>query len=175
MDKDIQNLAMATHGFVGADLAALCNEAALVRLRQYVKSDVSHGDSDFEFSTVVDSEFQASSQSREFQLGSDLETPLNLGESVKSNLHATFSSSSEAHNSSDMVGIAVNGTHVPKDALRVTSDDFEKARIRIRPSAMREVNIPVFAVLYLYCKLFIIALKLKTYLGCCYYQHRRNP
>lgn len=138
---------MATHGFVGADLAALCNEAALVRLRQYVKSNASHGDSDFEFSTVVDSELQASSQSREFHLGADLEIPLSLGDSVKSNLHATFSSNSEAHNSSDfMVGIAVNGTHVLKDALRVTSDDFEKARIRIRPSAMREVNMPVFAV-----------------------------
>ncbi|KAH6818676.1 Cam interacting protein 111 [Perilla frutescens var. frutescens] len=125
LDKDIQNLAMATHGFVGADLAALCNEAALVRLRQYVKSNVNHGDTDFEFSNVVDSECNASSHSE--CLGG-----------------ANFSCNSETQNSSDfMVGAAMNGTHVLNDGLRVTSDDFEKARIRIRPSAMREVILEI--------------------------------
>ncbi|KAF2291020.1 hypothetical protein GH714_018469 [Hevea brasiliensis] len=33
-EMQVQNLAMATHGFVGADLASLCNEAALVCLRR---------------------------------------------------------------------------------------------------------------------------------------------
>lgn len=146
LDKDIQNLAMATHGFVGADLAALCNEAALVHLRQYVKSNISHGDSDFRFSTVaLDSICQASSQSPEFYLGGDLDAPRSLGDSVKSNLEAAFSCNSETQKSTDfMDGIGVNGTHVLKDILRVTSDDFEKARIRVRPSAMREVNVPSF-------------------------------
>lgn len=147
LDKDIHNLAMATHGFVGADLAALCTEAALVRLRQYVKSNASLGDSDFAFSTVVDSESQALSQSLQVYLDGDLETPCSLGDSVESNLSATFSCNSETHNSAESVlGIAVDGTHSLKDTLRVTSDDFAKARIRIRPSAMREVNIPVLAV-----------------------------
>lgn len=35
--KEIQTLAMATHGFVAADLAALCNEAAMTALRRYIK------------------------------------------------------------------------------------------------------------------------------------------
>ena len=36
-DMQIQQLATVTHDFVGSDLAALCNEAALVCLRRYVK------------------------------------------------------------------------------------------------------------------------------------------
>lgn len=143
--KDIDDLAMATHGFVGADLAALCTEAALVRLRQYVKSNFSHGDSGF--STVEASECQTSSQSQEANLDRGLETPSSSEESVNSNLCDLSTCNSETQNSSDsMDGVAVDGTRVLKDALTVTPEDFEKARIRIRPSAMREVNIPVLAV-----------------------------
>ncbi|XP_057785625.1 calmodulin-interacting protein 111 isoform X2 [Salvia miltiorrhiza] len=144
LDKDIHNLAMATHGFVGADLAALCTEAALVRLRQYVKSNACLGDSDFGFSTIVDSECQGLSQLQEVYPGGELESPCSLEDSVKSNLCATFSCNSETQNSAaSRVGITVDGTHVLKDTLRVSSDDFEKARIRIRPSAMREVILEI--------------------------------
>ncbi|KAI3444293.1 hypothetical protein Pfo_000958 [Paulownia fortunei] len=145
LDKDIQNLAMATHGFVGADLAALCNEAALVRLRQYVKTNSSHDDLNFKFSTVAfDSVCQTSSQSRDFYSGADLDSPQSLGDPVKSNLEAAFSCTSETQNSSDfMDGIEVNRACVLKDILRVTSDDFEKARVRVRPSAMREVILEI--------------------------------
>ncbi|KAL7138315.1 hypothetical protein ABFS83_10G154600 [Erythranthe nasuta] len=127
-DKDIQNLAMGTHGFVGADLAALCNEAALVRLRHYVKSNIS---SDFKVSTVsFDSVCQTSSQSRDFYSGADVESPQNSVDTVESNLEAAFSET-------------LNGDSVPNDILSVNSDDFEKARVRIRPSAMREVNLEI--------------------------------
>ncbi|XP_047983509.1 calmodulin-interacting protein 111 isoform X1 [Salvia hispanica] len=144
LDEDIHNLAMATHGFVGADLAALCTEAALVGLRRYVKSNAGHGDSDFGFSTKVDPECQALSRSQEVDLGGDLGTPCSSGDSVKSNLCAAFSSNSGTQNSAESrVGIAVDWTHDPKGTLRVTSDDFEKARIRIRPSAMREVILEI--------------------------------
>ncbi|XP_051125837.1 calmodulin-interacting protein 111 isoform X2 [Andrographis paniculata] len=73
LDKNIEDLASITHGFVGADLAALCNEAAMVCLRQYAKSK---------------------------EVGT-------------------------------------------KRELIVTPEDFEKARVRIRPSAMREVILEV--------------------------------
>ncbi|CBI32813.3 unnamed protein product, partial [Vitis vinifera] len=72
-DMQIQQLATVTHGFVGADLAALCNEAALVCLRRYVKS------------FIMEEECM----------------------------------------------------------LVVTFEDFEKARMKIRPSAMREVILEV--------------------------------
>ncbi|KAK6149015.1 hypothetical protein DH2020_016540 [Rehmannia glutinosa] len=145
-DKDIQNLAMATHGFVGADLASLCNEAAMVRIRQYAKSNISHGDLDFEFASVAfDSVHQTSRQSQDCYPGGDLDTPQSLRDSLKSNLEGAFSCSSETQNSSDfMDGIVVNRTCSPKEISKVTSDDFEKARVKVRPSAMREVNVPTF-------------------------------
>lgn len=134
---------MATHGFVGADLAALCNEAALVRLRKYVKSNNCCGDSDLEFLNVaLGSVNQASNLSRDLYVGGDLDAPESRGDSVKSNLEAAFSCTSGTENSSDFMDkIGGNGSHVVNDTLRVTSDDFEKARKRVRPSAMREVNV----------------------------------
>ncbi|CAA0812861.1 Calmodulin-interacting protein 111 [Striga hermonthica] len=124
-DKDIQDLAMATHGFVGADLAALCNEAALVRLRQYVKSNI-----DFELQTgAVDSVCQSVKNTLDFDSDGDSEYPQGLGDYPKANLEAAFSCTSDMQNSSD--------------ELRVTSDDFEKAKIRVRPSAMREVILEI--------------------------------
>ncbi|KAK6125202.1 hypothetical protein DH2020_041068 [Rehmannia glutinosa] len=144
-DKDIQNLAMATHGFVGADLASLCNEAAMVRIRQYAKSNISHGDLDFEFaSAAFDSVHQTSRLSQDWYPGGDLDTPQSLGDSLKGNLEAAFSCSSETQNSSDfMDGIVVNRTCAPKEISRVTSDDFEKARVKVRPSAMREIILEI--------------------------------
>ncbi|KAL0359649.1 UNVERIFIED_CONTAM: Calmodulin-interacting protein [Sesamum angustifolium] len=145
LEEDIHNLAMATHGFVGADLAALCNEAALVRLRQYVKLTISHGDSDFEFSTVAfGSVCQTLNQSQDFPLGSDLGATHTLPDSVKGNLEAAFSCTLETEHSLEfMDGIGVNKTSVLKDILRVTPEDFEKARVSVRPSAMREVILEV--------------------------------
>ncbi|WVZ85713.1 hypothetical protein U9M48_032604 [Paspalum notatum var. saurae] len=35
-DEELRSIAVETHGFVGADLAALCNEAALCALRRYI-------------------------------------------------------------------------------------------------------------------------------------------
>ncbi|KAK9141321.1 hypothetical protein Scep_011002 [Stephania cephalantha] len=36
VDSQVQHLASSMHGFVGADIAALCNEAALVCLRRHI-------------------------------------------------------------------------------------------------------------------------------------------
>ncbi|KAL3819676.1 hypothetical protein ACJIZ3_005581 [Penstemon smallii] len=142
LDKDIQQLAMVTHGYVGADLAALCNEAALVCRRQYVKLSI---DSDFKLSTVaLDSVSQTSSPSCDARSGGDMDASQSLEYSVQSNLEAAFSCTLETQNSSDIMdGIGVTGTEVRNDILRITSEDFEKARVKIRPSAMREVNLEV--------------------------------
>ena len=37
-EDDVQGLAASMHGFVGADVAALCQEAALFALRRVVKA-----------------------------------------------------------------------------------------------------------------------------------------
>ncbi|KAG8372164.1 hypothetical protein BUALT_Bualt12G0038000 [Buddleja alternifolia] len=145
LEKDIQHLAMATHGFVGADLAALCNEAALVRLRQYVNLSTSRNCSDSKISSVgFDSIFRTSSLLHDVCSTADLDASQSLGDSVKGNLESAFSCASETQNSSDlMVGSEINETCGLKNILGVTSEDFEKARVRVRPSAMREVILEV--------------------------------
>lgn len=44
-EEDVHHLAGVTHGFVGADLASLCNEAALVVcLRRYIRMTTNGSD-----------------------------------------------------------------------------------------------------------------------------------
>ncbi|CAN1245636.1 Calmodulin-interacting protein 111 [Linum grandiflorum] len=79
--SEAKDLAMATHGFVGADLAALCNEAALSLVADNIDDGTSNGHED------------------------------------------SFS--------------------VEDELLKVVYEDFEKARMKVRPSAMREVILEV--------------------------------
>lgn len=104
-DEQVQHLAIATHGFVGADLAALCNEAGFNCLKRYVKYKYSH---DY--------------------------------------LHQTSISHKE-------ISVHVKGTNANGDnflngieeecVLQVAFEDFEKARMRVGPSAMREVKLEI--------------------------------
>ncbi|XP_021807874.1 calmodulin-interacting protein 111-like isoform X2 [Prunus avium] len=104
-DEQVQDLANATHGFVGADLAALCTGASLDCHERHVKYKYSH---DY--------------------------------------LHQTSISHEE-------ISVHVKGTNANGDnflngieeecVLKVTFEDFEKARMRVRPSAMREVKLEI--------------------------------
>ncbi|GAA0186000.1 primary active transporter [Lithospermum erythrorhizon] len=128
---DIQNIATTTHGFVGADLAALCNESALVCLRRYVGSgDPAAPDSQSSTELSGSSEHESNS-CPVIENGCSLE-------------HAS-SSISEVNTSS----YANNGIEVDVTSreecknLKIDFEDFEKARLRVRPSAMREVILEV--------------------------------
>jgi SpoVK/Ycf46/Vps4 family AAA+-type ATPase len=96
--SEVQELAAGTHGFVGADLASLCHEAALSALRRSI----------------------IFSKSRRQDSMSSLCTQLEV---------ASLDEKS--------------GSTYPKDqhfVLEVTLEDFEVAKTRVRPSAMREVS-----------------------------------
>ncbi|OVA04284.1 AAA+ ATPase domain [Macleaya cordata] len=152
-DSQVRNLASATHGFVGSDLAALCNEAALVCLRRHVAFknafDSAGGTSDKVHSKVpclgydncadvitralgptndaghilsTDQVDSASSPSSDLTMSTDIST---LQTSV--------------HFSCDKVASVME----EEALLIVTFDDFEKAKMRVRPSAMREVILEV--------------------------------
>lgn len=141
-EKDIQQLAMVTHGFVGADLAALCREAALVRLRKYV-SAASCDDSDYKLSTVAfDTVCHTSKQTHDLCLPGDTDAPNVTGDSV-SHLEGALPSTSESRGTSEF-------TNEGGVQLRVTCEDFEKARVRVRPSAMREVRLHLLVVEHVY-------------------------
>ncbi|KAI7748779.1 hypothetical protein M8C21_022783 [Ambrosia artemisiifolia] len=111
LDTEIHHLAMTTHGFVGADLASLCNEAAMVCLRRCIGNESVSPDS-----------------SKTKSLSDDMKD-LNFGDNL-------ISSSSEL-DSSSVVSDRIGGN------LSVSFEDFEKARIKVRPSAMREVILEV--------------------------------
>ncbi|XP_076895055.1 calmodulin-interacting protein 111 isoform X2 [Bidens hawaiensis] len=117
LDTEIHHLAMTTHGFVGADLASLCNEAAFVCLRRCIGKI--HDES---LSPDISKLKSFSDDMKDLNFENNLEnfslsnSELDLG-SVESN--------------------QIGGN------LSVSFDDFEKARIKVRPSAMREVILEV--------------------------------
>ncbi|XP_043695669.1 calmodulin-interacting protein 111 isoform X2 [Telopea speciosissima] len=167
LDIQIQHLASTTHGFVGADLAAFCNEAALACLRRYIKfkksctpskvkpddvppeglslsyetwsadtlgsSDLSKGTGNL-FST--ENEDSASSSSI-----SDL---IVSSEISKASLFcSTVQNSGDAFQ--NVLLSSVKGTCGIEEefSLKVAFEDFEKAKMKVRPSAMREVLLEV--------------------------------
>ncbi|KAJ6741654.1 AAA-FAMILY ATPASE [Salix viminalis] len=156
-DTQLKQLAMATHGFVGADLAALCNEAALVCLKRYVrskKSDYSshpkgssaayedHSDSMVKGSDCSTGARDMSRDSADSASSSTSHLPVSL---------ENLSSSCLDGDVSEITDNIENGIFAcPKEdffmeeaLLNIVSEDFEMARMKVRPSAMREVILEV--------------------------------
>lgn len=131
-DIQVQNLAIATHGFVGADLATLCNEAALVCLRCYANARNSynnlHGTS---IQHIVKSD-SAKDTEDIFRDYSDSASSSISNVAVSSQRVLSFSDDS-------IHDIDVDDGIREAFKLKVTFEDFEKAKMKVRPSAMREV------------------------------------
>ncbi|XP_024029626.1 calmodulin-interacting protein 111 [Morus notabilis] len=130
LDVQVENLAIATHGFVGADLAALCNEAALVCLRRYAKSRNSYDNLHGKCIPYEDCDVVKSDCSKD------------TGYNVIDYLDSASSSISKGTVSDDNIHEV---QHCVKDEflLKVSFEDFEKAKMKVRPSAMREVILEV--------------------------------
>ncbi|CAN1245651.1 Calmodulin-interacting protein 111, partial [Linum grandiflorum] len=126
--SEAKDLAMATHGFVGADLAALCNEAALVCLRRFAKQDRS-GDSSLMNSTL--SAVESSSQN------------IVLAEAEHSADSGSQMVSTSSASLPQILTSSASSLVVEDELLKVVYEDFEKARMKVRPSAMREVILEV--------------------------------
>ncbi|KAI5074246.1 hypothetical protein GOP47_0010207 [Adiantum capillus-veneris] len=117
VESDIEALAAATHGFVGADLASLCNEAALVALRNFVLKIEQERDQ-----VGLEGGVQESTGGTESE-GTLLSSCTNqLG-------HLSLTTSWT--------------TLLLEESLKTTVNDFEEAKTKIRPSAMREVMLEV--------------------------------
>ncbi|KAJ1271074.1 hypothetical protein BS78_06G101100 [Paspalum vaginatum] len=126
-DEELRSIALETHGFVGADLAALCNEAALCALRRYISlkenSSLQLGCPD----TTVDKCIR------------DTDDPLGYQESLSLAFSSTMSlddtTCTNSNNTKDGESYGV----IDEKQLLVTNEDFKKAKLKVRPSAMREV------------------------------------
>ena len=139
LDTQVQHLARVTHGFVGADLAALCNEAVLVCLYRYAKSR----------SSYLHRASIANEECSDVVTESDcLKVTRNISRDYSDTASSSISHLAVSSQNllsllfkltiSDSIHDIENGTE-EECMLKVTFEDFEKARMRVRPSAMREV------------------------------------
>ncbi|KAK8473378.1 hypothetical protein PHAVU_001G119600 [Phaseolus vulgaris] len=133
-EVQVQHLATVTHGFVGADLAALCNEAALNCLRHYASFKKTYDS----FSNYI----------------TDKPVLMNgVTNSIDHLDEATSSVSDMSATSPVLRPCRIRTTYetteiIPESVeeeqiLKVSFEDFQKARMKIRPSAMREVILEV--------------------------------
>lgn len=123
-NEEVESIALATHGFVGADLAAVCNEAALSALRRYISlkensiQQLGHPGCSFYKCNSQDTEDSSSLSSSFSKLTMSSYVACMNGGNIKS---------SESYDDTDEI------------PLYVTNKDFDKAKTKVRPSAMREV------------------------------------
>lgn len=129
--EQLESLASATHGFVGADLAALCNEAALSALRRYISLKKSSQQLGYYDNNAEKPDIREINDPLGYQVNSIASSLSKLTMSVDDVLCTSRSNDTEN-----------NGSSGKKDdlLLLVTTEDFEKAKIKVRPSAMREVS-----------------------------------
>ncbi|XP_010554743.1 PREDICTED: calmodulin-interacting protein 111 isoform X2 [Tarenaya hassleriana] len=151
-DIQIQQLAMATHGFVGADLASLCNEAALVCLRRHVEHRSCSRNLHPEETPVCACKRESSDSSTNIT-GISTDRCHSASSCVTISPTASgapiFSSNGAVSQATE--DISSDGNYSPNQMcvterehiLRIAFEDFEKAKMKIRPSAMREVILEI--------------------------------
>ncbi|XP_058222705.1 calmodulin-interacting protein 111 isoform X1 [Rhododendron vialii] len=132
-EVQVQHLATATHGFVGADLAALCNEAALICLRTHIEFIKSCDDSDASRTSIVGDGFYNATTESSYCSKDTLD-------SASSSI-THFVGLAKIQNAVEGLENGVCGA--AEQILKVTFEDFEKAKMKVRPSAMREVVLEV--------------------------------
>lgn len=143
---EIESLALATHGFVGADLAALCNEAALTALRHHIKLKGPCKQSKRTFCEPDGdlADFQGSDIYKD-NIGASLDQVGLLSSSLsKLSVSSRTISTGGGQGTLESCVTSQNGSYrlheVEEEVLlKVTAEDFEKAKMKVRPSAMREV------------------------------------
>lgn len=129
--EEVESLAFATHGFVGADLAALCNEAALSALRRYISVK--------ESSSQLLGDHATNAKKSNIR---EIDAPLGYEITSLSSSLSKLTMSTEDYPWTNKGNITESSKPDDKKddlLLLVTNDDFEKAKMKVRPSAMREV------------------------------------
>lgn len=130
-DLQPEQLAMATHGFVGADLAALCCEAAFVCLRQHLNQRSSSSNLPLEGTPISASD----SSTNVTDVSSDSASSCITVSPTTLEARCSFSLIAESGNSRSQQMLSKEGEHT----LGIGFEDFEKEKIKTKPSAMQEV------------------------------------
>ncbi|KAK6942139.1 ATPase, AAA-type, core [Dillenia turbinata] len=162
-DIQVEHLAMTTHGFVGADLASLCNEAAFVCLRRYVKFNkyYNHVHSGKTFRNdgfsdgTMGSDFSEDEENYILEEQPDIAAfpfsvlPISSVVPQSSGLRGFAQGSITSTKKDAGINVVEESYLMEEPVLRVTLEDFEKARMKVRPSAMREVILEIPKVKWL--------------------------
>lgn len=135
-DSQIEQLAMSTHGFVGADLSALCCEAAFVCLRRHLDQRTSSSNFPLEEVPFAESSTNMSDLSSD---SSDSASSCITVSPTTSGAQRPFSSNGTVSLVADDIQNDGNSCSEQLNTLSVGFEDFENAKTKIRPSAMREV------------------------------------
>lgn len=132
-EVQVQHLATATHGFVGADLAALCNEAALICLRRHIDFKKSCDDSDANRTSTLCDGFSNVTMESSYYSKDTLDSA-----------SSSITRSAGLSKIQNAVESLENGAYgAAEQIFKVTFEDFENAKMKVRPSAMREVILEV--------------------------------
>lgn len=167
-EENIDDLAAAAHGFVGADLAAICNEAAMAALRRHISAlkgsvnrpsaaespsaaNRSAGRPAANSAPAVNSHPAADSPTAAKSLSAanspsasmripaaETASPLDGSAQPAGSLASQKAQPNQHDNAATQHTEQVNAAE-----LRVTLADFKVAETRVQPSAMREVGLEV--------------------------------
>eukprot|EP00850_Spirogloea_muscicola_P011893 SM000075S21982 [mRNA] locus=s75:434791:440447:- [translate_table: standard] len=138
---DIHSLAAITHGFVGADLTALCNEAAMCALRKFAASQVETQDPCcYEASSRVGEPPGEPGRAPD----EDSVSPL-VAEVATLGLSDSLDVAACASAAEDLKIFSNERVQRQplEDQLAIDIEDFEHAKTVVRPSALREVMIEI--------------------------------
>ncbi|GLJ08512.1 hypothetical protein SUGI_0090240 [Cryptomeria japonica] len=154
---DLQSLATSTHGFVGADISALCNEAAMSALRRHINMQ---GSCNVKKSYCPQLEAPGNERPTATEITCDSQVSMTSSDSLQcvTGLLSDLSICSDNDNKQleDSISIrdtCMDGSYkvlgdekarlMETSLLKITMDDFERAKMKVRPSAMREVILEI--------------------------------
>lgn len=136
-DSEILELAAGTHGFVGADLSSLCHEAALSALRRSIQLKPKVSSS---------STFASPTKSQSHNVinfahnNGNAEVSSEKIDASATSVGSLCTALESVQLNSEMPQISEGFCGIREAGLTVDLDDFEAAKTRVRPSAMREVS-----------------------------------
>ncbi|KAH9311946.1 hypothetical protein KI387_026981 [Taxus chinensis] len=155
---DLQSLATNMHGFVGADINALCNEAAMSALRRYINVHASCNVKKIHCQQLETpgnghpfAKELSGCNSQDCKISSDY---LQYVSGLLSELSlCSDNGKKQVGNSISIQDTYTDGSYkeledikarlIEPSLLKITLDDFETAKMKVRPSAMREVMLEI--------------------------------
>ncbi|PKA63660.1 Calmodulin-interacting protein 111 [Apostasia shenzhenica] len=144
-NKELESLAFCTHGFVGADLAGLCTEAAMNAVRRYSKYETQGKHLDSSSTGVFDEDNQDANACKvgERPSHSELKSLSSLFSELTVLSGPVGPDKFKTIHESDLRCCSYSSDIDEKFSLKIIADDFENANMNKKPCVMREVKLEI--------------------------------